>query len=204
VSESSVVDKHGLLDGGVRLKLDLGCGSTKRGAEYVGIDLADGSGVDVVGDVVDVLRTIGDASVVEVFSSHLFEHVDNLSALLGEIERVLEVGGTLRAVVPHFSNPYHHSDPTHRRTFGLYTFSYYAEDHLLRRRVPTYGHRPRLRLERVRLGFRSAIELPGRHLLKAGLNRIVNSSPLLMELYEANLAWILPSYELEYVLVKTS
>lgn len=200
----TVVDKHGSLERGGALKLDLGCGATKRGPDYVGVDLADGDAVDVVGDVVDVLRAIGDERVAEVYSSHLFEHVDDLPLLVTELERVLVVGARLHVVVPHFSNAYHHSDPTHRRTFGLYTFSYFAEDHVLRRRVPTYGRMPRFRVESVQLNFRSAVELPGRHRLKAALNRLVNAAPLAAELYEANLAWILPCYELEFSLVKTA
>lgn len=200
---TDVLDKHGVLEHDGALKLDLGCGAAKRGADYIGIDRADGDAVDVVGDVIDVLRAIDDECVVEVYSSHLFEHVDDLSELVTELERVVVVGGRLHVVVPHFSNPYHHSDPTHRRTFGLYTFSYLAEDHLLRRRVPTYGRRPRFRVESVRHNFRAAVELPGRHRLKAALNCVVNAAPLVGELYEANLAWILPCYELEFELVKT-
>jgi hypothetical protein len=59
-------------------------------------------------------------------------------------------------------------------------------------------------VESVQLNFRSAVELPGRHRLKAALNRLVNAAPLAAELYEANLAWILPCYELEFSLVKTA
>lgn len=204
MTTSTVLDKHGVLEHANALKLDLGCGAAKRGADYVGVDLADGDAVDVVGDVLDVLRAIGDECVVKVYSSHLFEHVDDLAELVAELERVVVTGGRLHVVVPHFSNPYHHSDPTHRRTFGLYTFSYFADDRLLRRRVPTYGHSPRFRVERVRHNFRSAVELPGRHRLKAALNRAVNAAPLIGELYEANLAWVLPCYELEFELVKTA
>ena len=160
--------------------------------------------MDVVGDVLDVLRTLDDDSVDEVYSSHLFEHIDDLSALMTELERVLAVGGRLRVVVPHFSNAYFYSDPTHRRPFGLYTFSYYAEDPVLRRRVPTYGHAPRLRLESVRLNFRSSTEFRNRYRLKAALGRFVNSSVWLKEFYEENLVGILPCYELEFELVKVS
>lgn len=197
-----MVDKVGLADR-AGLRLDLGCGVTK-GAGFIGVDAIDGPAVDVVGDVLDVLRTLDDDSVDEVYSSHLFEHIDDLSALMTELERVLAVGGRLRVVVPHFSNAYFYSDPTHRRPFGLYTFSYYAEDPVLRRRVPTYGHAPRLRLESVRLNFRSSTEFRNRYRLKAAFGRFVNSSVWLKEFYEENLVGILPCYELEFELVKIS
>lgn len=199
----AVLDKSGALGRGAARKLDLGCGSTKRGPDYVGVDVIDGPAVDVVGDVLEVVRSLADASVAEVYSSHLFEHLDDLEPLVSELERVLVVGGVLHVVVPHFSNPYFYSDPTHRRMFGLYTFSYFAEDGVLRRRVPTYGHPLRLRLERVRLNFRSAAEFPVRYRLKAAVGRLVNATPWLTELYEEQLAWLVPCYELEYLLVKT-
>ena len=154
--------------------------------------------------MIDVLRSLRDGSVTEIYSSHLFEHVDDLSALVLEAERVLEMGGRLHVVVPHFSNPYYYSDPTHRRPFGLYTFSYFAEDHVLRRRVPTYDHVPRLRLERAQLNFRSSIEFRMRYRVKAALGRLVNATPWLKEFYEENLTWVLPCYELDFELVKTS
>jgi hypothetical protein len=199
-----IVDKVGALSGSSALKLDLGCGTTKRGPDYLGVDALDGPAVDIVGDVNEVLRALGEESVAEVYSSHLFEHIDDLDSLVIELERVLVVGGRLHARVPHFSNPYYYSDPTHRRPFGLYTFSYFADDPVLRRRVPTYGHAARLRLESVRLNFRSSTEFRFRYRVKAALGRVVNASVWLQELYEENLAWILPCYELEFALVKVA
>ena len=199
---AAIIDKVGALDRGRPLKLDLGCGPARHAADFVGVEMLDGPAVDVVGDVVDVLRALGDESVVEIYSSHLFEHVDDLAELVDEVGRVLVVGGRLRVVVPHFSNAYYYSDPTHRRPFGLYTFSYFAEDPIMRRRVPSYGRTPRLRLEEMRLGFRSEAQFPGRRLLKQGLARVVNSNVWLQEFYEENLTGILPCYELHFELVK--
>lgn len=195
-------DKVGALTGDRPLKLDLGCGQRKHAPDYVGIDALDGPAVDVVGDVVDVLRALGDERAIAVYSSHLFEHIADLRGLVDELERVLVVGGLLHVVVPHFSNAYYYSDPTHRRPFGLYTFSYFAEDSLFRRRVPTYGRRPRLRLESASLGFRSAIEFRVRWRMKAAVGRLVNASVWLQEFYEENLAAVLPCYELEFTLRK--
>ena len=200
--KAGIVDKVGALNRDGPLKLDLGCGPSRRGADFVGVDALDGPAVDVVGDVLEVLRALDDQSVAEIYSSHLFEHIDDLSELVDEIERVLVVGGRVRVVVPHFSNAYYYSDPTHRRPFGLYTFSYFAEDPIMRRRVPTYGRRTRLRLENAWLGFRSEAEFPGRRLIKQALARVVNSNVWLQEFYEENLTGILPCYELHFELVK--
>jgi ubiquinone/menaquinone biosynthesis C-methylase UbiE len=202
MTEAGFLDKVGALDRESPLKLDLGCGPARRGADFIGVDVLDGPSVDVVGDVLDVLRALGDESVAEIYSSHLFEHIDDLSELVDEIERVLVVGGRLHVVVPHFSNAYYYSDPTHRRPFGLYTFSYFAQDPIMRRRVPLYGRTPRLRLEGARLGFRSEAQFPGRRLLKQALARVVNANVWLQEFYEENLTGILPCYELHFELVK--
>jgi hypothetical protein len=199
---NGILDKGGALAEEAPLKLDLGCGMSKTGPDYVGVDVLDGPAVDVVGDALDVLRALEDERVVEVYSAHFFEHVDNLSALIDELERVLVVGGRLHVVVPHFSNPYYYSDPTHRRPFGLYTFSYFAEDPVLRRRVPTYGRAPRLQLQAARLNFRSSIEFRARYRVKTALGRLVNSSVWAQEFYEENLAGIVPCYELDFELVK--
>lgn len=200
---AEIVDKIGAL-GRTGLKLDLGCGPTKRGPDYVGVDRLDGGAVDVVGDVVEVLGALAEESVAEIYTSHLLEHVEDLASFVTQVERVLVVGGRLVAVVPHFSNPYYYSDPTHRRPFGLYTFSYFAEDPILKRRVPTYGHSPRMRLESAKLNFRSSIEFRKRYRVKAALGRFVNLNAWLQEFYEENLAALFPCYELEFELVKVA
>ena len=56
------MDRVGLA-GRHELKLELGCGQTKRGPDWVGVDVLDTPAVDVVGDVFDVLRTLDDDSV---------------------------------------------------------------------------------------------------------------------------------------------
>jgi len=184
------------------LKLDLGCGATKRDASYVGVDVLDAPGVDVVGDAIDVLRALPEERVEEIYSSHFLEHVEDLPSLVREVERVLVVGGRFAGAVPHFSNPYYHSDPTHRRPFGLYTWSYLAEDPLLRRRVPTYGRDLRLRVERLELCFRSATEFPVRSRSKQALGRLLGRGRAIQEFYEENLSWLIPCYEVRFELRK--
>jgi SAM-dependent methyltransferase len=184
------------------LKLDLGCGATKVGADYLGVDAIDGPAVDLVGDVIVILRSLPDGCADEIYSSHLFEHIDDLAELVAQVERVLSTGGRLRVVVPHFSNAYYYSDPTHRRPFGLYTFSYFADDPVLHRRVPKYGHVPRLRIESVSLHFRSSVEFRHRYRVKAAVGRLFNANTWLMEFYEENLTGLFPCYELRFELLK--
>lgn len=183
-------------------KLDLGCGTRKRSPQHIGIDRLEHPAVDVVGDVLDVLGGIPDGVVEEVYCSHFLEHVDDLDAVLAEMCRVTRPGGRLEIVVPHFSNPYFASDPTHRRPFGLYTFSYLTADPPLRRQVPHYGDALPVRLERVHLGFKSTPPFYGRHAFKKLVGLLANSSRWTKEFYEENLVYLVPCYELEFTLRK--
>jgi O-antigen chain-terminating methyltransferase len=117
--------------------LDLGSGRgelllllREAGIEAAGVegDLAVAQaalrrGLDVTqGDVLEVLRTLPDASRGAVTAIHLFEHLESatLLAVLAEIRRVLRPGGVLIAESP---NPHtlrvgaalYWADPTHRR-----------------------------------------------------------------------------------------
>ena len=192
-------DKRGVLprfQAGERLKIELGCGPSKTDPAAVGIDALDFEGVDLVGDVFEVLAALPGESVAACYSAHFFEHIDDLSRLIDELGRTLAPGAVLTVKVPHFSNPYFYSDPTHSRYFGLYTMSYYARDGLLTRKVPNYGRTPVFELESVRLGFDSPF--PFRGLFKRLIGPIFNLTTWLQEFHEENLCYLLPCYEVEY------
>ena len=204
---TGVIDKHGLLPrlGTLRpVVLELGCGPAKREAASIGVDRLDYDCVDLVGDALEILAVIPDASVDRIYTSHFLEHVIDLPAIISEIERVLRVGGSLEAVVPHFAHPYYSSDPTHRQRFGLYTFSYLSDDRLLRRRVPTYQHQRRLQLADVQLVFKSTRPFYGRHLLKRVVGLFVNSCRYTQELHEELFCYLFPPYEVRYLVEKVS
>src|SRR5690242_8256760 len=81
----SINDKNNVLS---RLKtysplvLELGCGSRKRDPEAIGIDKLDFSGVDIVGDVCEVLGQLPSCSVDRVHGYHFIEHVEDLERLI--------------------------------------------------------------------------------------------------------------------------
>src|SRR5690348_14454717 len=129
--------------------IELGCGPVKRRTGSIAIDIIDRDTVDIVGDALDVLRAFPGGCAKLVSSSHFLEHLDDAGPILDEMSRVLGPGGEIEIVVPHFANPYFHSDPTHRNSlgFGLYTMSYYARDPILRRKVPGYVRREQLTLK---------------------------------------------------------
>jgi hypothetical protein len=181
--------------------LELGCGPKKRHPGSIGVDIADWPEVDVVGDATAVLDSLPEGLVSEIHTAHMLEHLESTD-IVASCARVLAVGGTLSVVVPHFSNPYFYSDPTHRQAFGLYTFSYLAEESLFRRRVPRYSAIPSLELVDVRLRFKAARPFYLRYALGRAIEEFVNLRRWTQELYESHFAYIFPCYELHYRLVK--
>jgi SAM-dependent methyltransferase len=199
--DSRVQDRQGIL---ARLaergsvEVELGCGATKRNPAAIGIDALDLPGVDLVGDVFDVLAAFPAASVDRIASFHFLEHVDDLPRLLAELARVLKAGGELHVVTPHFSNPYYYSDYTHRRFFGLYTFAYLAKSRVFAREVPRYGVEPQFEVIDVELTFKSARPFYVRYALKRAIGAVVNLGRWTKEFWEENLCWLFPCYEVAY------
>ena len=202
--KGTFLDKNSLLKSRLALgplELELGVGNHKRNEKALGIDLIDSPSTDLVGDAMTIISSLPDDSVGYIESWHFIEHVDDLPSLLNEITRVMQDGGRLRFVVPHFSNPFFYSDPTHRAHFGLYTFAYYAVSDIFSRSIPSYCKINGLQLQDVRFCFRSYRPHFFRHGLKLLVGRIVNSNRWLQELYEECFCWICPCYEVSYDLL---
>ena len=200
-----VVDQKGLLSSlgnSGPVLLDLGCGPSKRLPDHIGVDTISYACVDLVGDVFDVLFLLPDESVDGIYTSHFLEHIADLPKLLGEIERVLKPGALIKVVVPHFSNAYFYSDPTHKITFGLYTFCYFAESNLFSRKVPHYGRSPKLTLSKVKLNFKSDRPFYFRYAFKRAVGLLVNISTYTQEFYEDLFTGIVSCYEIEFTLRK--
>jgi SAM-dependent methyltransferase len=198
-------DKHDSLpriEHADKVLLDLGCGRHKRNPQAVGIDIADHECVDIVGDIAEVLELVPPNKVAGIYSYHCLEHMADLRGTLSQIARVLIPGGICEITVPHFSNPYYYSDPTHKTPFGLYTMSYFVRTDIFQRRVPAYWDGMPLELKQVSLEFKSERPFYARYSIKRLITFIVNSCGYLKEFYEENLTFILPCYEIKYVLQK--
>jgi SAM-dependent methyltransferase len=110
-----------------KIIINLGCGSNKK-AEEIGVDIIDGPCVDVVADLNVYPMPFDDNSADIIRSSHCFEHLDNIVALMEDIHRILKPGGLLEFTVPHVSNIEFFRDPTHKRPFTLGTMDYFVRD----------------------------------------------------------------------------
>lgn len=187
------------------MRIELGCGSSKRDPSAIGVDRLPYPGVDIVGEIPSVLSTLPDSVVTAISSEHFLENVDDLGLLLTEAARLLQPGGLFRAVVPHFSNPLFFSDPTHRAFFGLYSMSYFAIDDLLRRPVPKYlppDQSPCFRLTGVRLVFARSRRRPLQYLVGRLFEQFVNLSARTLEYYEEYLSSVVYCSEVHYELTR--
>lgn len=198
-----MLDKHNVLSRLYDLKevnLELGCGQAKVSPDFIGIDQIDYPAVDLVGEVFEVLEKIPAQVVDRLYSSHFLEHVEDLDGLMTQLDKLIKPGGSLEIIVPHFSNPYYYSDYTHKIFFGLYSFSYLAEDALLKRKVPTYNRQNNFKLVNVHLRFQSPFF--ARHRVKKHLGKIINLNRYTKEFYEENLCYLFPCYDIKYELRK--
>jgi SAM-dependent methyltransferase len=196
----SILDKKNLLPELHDAILELGCGPKKRHSEAIGIDRLDFECVDLVGDIYEVLKEIGGKTIRSIHSYHFLEHVNDLDYLMEELARILIPGGMLHVVVPHFSNPYFYSDYTHKNRFGLYSFSYFSEDLIFRRTVPHYGKEMAFELIGAKLVFKSSPPFYFRYALKKLLQAFFNLNRFSKEFYEENCCYMIPCYEIDFLL----
>ena len=187
------------LAGQVPLRLDLGSGGPGRRDCY-GLDHLALEGVDIVADLNAPLDLLPDNSVAYLFSNHCLEHIAGLLPLMREIHRIAQPSAIIELVVPHFSNTYAHSDPTHVRFFGLYSMNYFADaaDQIGKRHVQSFYTDVRFRTISVRIEFYRDGVLD--KLLRKGMTKLVNSSIFWQDFYERRLCHLFHARQLRYVL----
>ncbi|MCI0621954.1 MAG: hypothetical protein L0387_09830 [Acidobacteria bacterium] len=91
-------------------------------------------------------------------------------------------------------------DWPNRHFFGLYSFSYLAEEQLLTRRLPRYEQSLAFELRRVELVFESSPPFYFRHGLKKLLQILFNLTTYTQEFYEENCCYLFPCYEISFLL----
>jgi hypothetical protein len=181
-----------------KLRLDLGCGARPRPGFY-GVDRLPLNGIDILADLNEPLDLLPDDSVGEIYSRHTFEHVTRFLPLMAELHRITDSDGRIELIVPHFSNPYYFSDPTHVRFFGIYSFFYFCdEEDQPRRKVPSFYLPQRFRVERVHCRLLKASVCD--KLVRAVLEPLVNRNVEWLDWYERRLCRLLPASELRVVL----
>jgi len=183
------------------IRIELGCGNSRKFLDSITIDKVDLDSVDIVADINYGLKFIPNDSIDEVYSSHFLEHVDNYELVMSEIFRILKPGGKKIGTVPHFSNPHFYSDYTHKNYFGLYTFFYMSKTSTMKRKVPNYYNNINFNVLQLRLIFFSSYRLL--HYARKIIERIFNINNSMKEFYEENLCYMIPANEIFFILEKS-
>lgn len=105
------------------IRIDIGCGKNKREG-FLGVDILDFEGVDIVMDAGKDKWPFEDGSVDEVHASHFVEHLLPAERIhfVNELQRVLKdpvyengriVNGFATMIVPHWASQRAYGDLTH-------------------------------------------------------------------------------------------
>lgn len=106
-------------------KLHIGCG-LKILSGYINLDVVKLPGVDVVHNI-NKTFPFADNHFEEIVGNHIIEHVNDIEAVMKELHRILKPGGILILETPHFSFSNAYVDPTHKKFFSYYTFTYFVK-----------------------------------------------------------------------------
>jgi len=186
------------LERGEKVKLELGSGGHPRPG-YFGVDTVSLPGVDVVGDLNEPWDALPDGCAEAVYTRHTFEHLPNLLGVMRELHRVSAPDARIEIIVPHFSNVYGMSDPTHVRFFGLYSMFYFCDPaEQPPRKVPAFYTDTRFHVDRVFIAFYRNSRLE--KWFVAVFERLVNWRLWTQEFYERRLAFLFHAWEIRYSL----
>jgi len=179
------------------INLNLGSGGGKIEG-YYGVDHAELEGVDIVADLNQLFDQFPDDCVKNIYSRHVLEHINEFLPLMNELHRIMMSTGKLEIVVPHFSNVYGFSDPTHVRFFGLYTMNYFCDPEYQPtiRKVPSFYSEVRFTIEKVRIEFYT-YSFFDKTIIKL-LGKIINKSTRFQEFYERRLSSFFHASQIRY------
>jgi SAM-dependent methyltransferase len=93
--------------GSLDRNLEIGARKQFPDSEYIGIDIAYGSNVDMVLSVYELDKQFDPGSFDAVLGLHLFEHLARPWEALDQIKRILPVGGYFYLSIPTLGFPRH-------------------------------------------------------------------------------------------------
>lgn len=103
--------------------LNLGSGKTKL-PEHLNIDIKKINGVDILADIQHL--PFKSNTIDHLYCSHVLEHMENLTEVMGELHRILKPSGILKAIVPHYGSLWAQHNPEHKINFTIFTMNYYS------------------------------------------------------------------------------
>lgn len=172
------------------LKVDLGCGKSKRKG-FIGIDQFKGKDVDLVTDLNKKIP-LRNNSVNILYTSHFLEHVASLEKIVEEIYRVCIPNAKVIIRVPHFSGRSAFIE-FHKRFFRYDSF----EDFEQKDKDMFTSKKCKFKIEKRRIVFLKKYYLPWNYFLEP----LVNLHKKLCLFYEETfLRNLFPAYEVYFEL----
>lgn len=111
------------------IQLDIGAGQNKQGPDWVGMDIQDLPGVDIIHDLLEYPWPLPDESVIRAKASHVVEHIppQNFGFInfMNEVWRVLKPDGQFAISMPYATSPGMYQDPTHCNFCNENTWLYF-------------------------------------------------------------------------------
>ncbi len=153
------------------------------------IDNKPRSGVNVLCNLDHFHYPFKDNSFQVVRIWDYLEHFEDIIKVLEEIYRILRPNGILKIMVPHFSNYYAFTDPTHKHFFGIKTMDYLIPN----TKLYTLGY-TNAKYEKLKASIGLLNETRG---LKKFILKLINR---FSEHYERHFAFILPVSGIYYEL----
>lgn len=108
------------------MKVDICCGA-KKPPGFIGVDLVNGPGVDIVHDLTKGFP-FEDSSVDYLRAHDAIEHLPDKLLTMNEIFRVCKHGATVDIKVPSTDGRGAFQDPTHISYWNINSFYYYSSD----------------------------------------------------------------------------
>ncbi len=127
--EQFLKDKQGI-------KLDIACGANKQGEDWIGLDIHDFPGVDIIHDINVYPWPLPDECVIAALASHIIEHIPTVAItpdgtrfpfieFMNELWRILKPDAQLWIAAPHGRSEGFLQDPTHCHAFNPTMFAYF-------------------------------------------------------------------------------
>lgn len=174
------------------LKLDLGCGISKRDG-FVGVDSLSLQGVDVVHNLTSYPYPFENDIVDEIWMDNVLEHIPQPINVIEEIYRISKNGAKITIAVPYFRSFYSAIDPTHVNFFGVWWFKYFDPNHAFHHKYQ-YS---KVKFQIERIEFDREFKSKKMGFFRRNLIKFAERKP---ELYESRFSHLLPLNSLTYYL----
>lgn len=176
-------------------KLNIGCGRKKKDG-FLGVDILELPGVDIVHDLNVFPYPFSDSEIDEIFMDQCLEHMTDPVAVIKEIYRISKNGAKITIGVPYFRSFYSIIDPTHRNFFSAYYFDYFDPTALFYEKY-SYFKDIKLKIDKIEFDREWRENNAKKNILHKFFVWLANKKP---KFYEGRLAHLYPLNSITFYL----